>query len=261
MIADRNKTSLTHVVTAASRDWLSAHGFKPVETEVCVGRRWIADLGALLIPTQTELIQLRLLRRAPQWSLQGSEAYRLWEQERAALMRYMCCIVEVKTTRSDYRHDHKWTKLIPTDLAFLAVPKGLLSEAEWPVGWGILEWDEVHGIRYRRVATPSAQEADTQRDFVCSLAMRQFNQINYELLRDQEKVRRLERAKELPVARMYDAMRAMQDILTGRYLLHVRDKTPADFVSLVLSCYGIRNLPQSLLTELEAVWGSMKAAE
>jgi hypothetical protein len=253
VIADRNKTALTHAVTNACCAWLCAHGFKPVELEVPTASRWIADLGAMILPTQTELIRLKLLRSAPKWHLDTTEAYSSWRHTRDGLLRYMCCIVEVKTTRSDFQKDHKWKKSIPTDLAYLAIPKGLLTEAEWPADWGILEWSESHGLRCRRVPTLNYQTATAQRDFVCALAMRQFNHVNFEAERDRAKQERLHRACELPVARTFDALRAVLTIAKGQYY---RQLSAEDSVQCILQNYNIKNMPESLIAELVELWGS-----
>jgi hypothetical protein len=62
---DRNKSPITHEVTDAVAVWLDAHGFKPVETEVPMVAGWVADLAAVICPTQTELIALQLIKRPP----------------------------------------------------------------------------------------------------------------------------------------------------------------------------------------------------
>jgi hypothetical protein len=67
MIDDHNKTSMTKLVTAAAIRWLDEKGFKPVETEVAVADAWIADIAGSILPTNTELINLKLLKRRPNW--------------------------------------------------------------------------------------------------------------------------------------------------------------------------------------------------
>jgi hypothetical protein len=76
-MADRNKTELTQNVTRIASLWLNRKGFKPVETEVCVEWRhkkaWIADVAGVIAPTQTELIDLKLIRRPPRCGLGAKE--------------------------------------------------------------------------------------------------------------------------------------------------------------------------------------------
>lgn len=141
MIEDRNKTEITCKATSAAALYLCERGCKPLESEVHICKGWTADLAAVLAPTITELVKLKLLRPRPRTRLVPG-LYSEWWNEGKALQRVMTVVVEVKTTRADFCGDKKWEMSIPADLAYLTVPKGLLSSDEWPNGWGILEYNE-----------------------------------------------------------------------------------------------------------------------
>ncbi len=83
-------------------------------------------------------------------------------------------LVEVKASRNDFISDHKWDLPQPTNLAYLAAPKGLISEGEWPVGWGILEFCDGL-IRVRRWASPVNSPPELQRDVIFEVLMRLFH--------------------------------------------------------------------------------------
>lgn len=148
MIDDRNKSDLTKQVTAAALMYLDERGCKPIETEVGVASGWVADIAAVLDPTITELVALKLLKRQPRY---GCPGYKEWDTQVRQVHRFMTALVEVKVSRSDFSGDQKWTLPLPTNLAYLAFPKGLITESEYPAGWGLLEYSiETDCVRCRR---------------------------------------------------------------------------------------------------------------
>lgn len=172
MILDRNKTELTHAVTKATVAWLEDRGCKPLESEVPIQAGWIADLGGVLAPTLTELRKLKFITSRPHWKNSNCEA---WYQHAYSLQRVMTCLVEVKTSRSDFVGDKKWKLPIPTDVAYLAVPHGLVSPAEWPEDWGILEYIESSDhMRCVRVPALLSAAVEMQRDVILSIAVREI---------------------------------------------------------------------------------------
>lgn len=140
---DLNKTTLTHKLTAAAGVWLSNACARPAVTELHINGYGIADLGALL-------------------SLNGSTAVRL-----RLPLDWHTCIVEVKSTRSDYRSDDKFARTPVVNVQFLVTPRGLLQSGEAP-GWGILE-QSGSGLRMRRKPEHHTTTADQQMDFLLSL--------------------------------------------------------------------------------------------
>lgn len=127
---DRNKTNLTHKVTAVAAAYLSDRGFKPIETEVSVREGWIADLASFVYPSNTEIRKLRLFGKR-----KIIDEY--YQNEDMFLRHYgapLTALVEVKTSLSDFRRDKKFDGCIfPAHLCYLAYPKGLLEKP--PTGW------------------------------------------------------------------------------------------------------------------------------
>jgi len=221
---DRNKSPITHEVTDAVASWLDAHGFKPVETEVPLVAGWVADLAGVICPTQTELIALKLIQRPPSWNEMHSlktkrrtwdpDAYKAWQGTLDALRRTMTCLVEVKTSRADYCGDRKWTLTPPTDLAFVAFPRGLVKPEEWPTGWGILEFHD-GAIKQLRAPTPYFSEDSLQRDVILSIAIRRDHHTRYARFREVQKDTRLVAASETSLARMRDVVRTVLSVARG----------------------------------------------
>src|SRR5690242_1203826 len=83
---DRNKTELTHRVTAAASLYLSECGFKPVETEVPIEQGWIADIAGACQPTPTELTKMKLV---PPRARYGRVDYQQRNDERLRQIRAM----------------------------------------------------------------------------------------------------------------------------------------------------------------------------
>ena len=254
---DRNKTGITHDVTVAVAGWMEEHGFKPVETEVLVEMGWCADLAGVIEPTQTELIALKLLERPPSWNEINSlvtkrrvwkeEVLQKWQEKYQSLSRVMTCLVEVKTSRSDFNGDRKWKAVLPTDLAYVAVPKGLIEQREWPEGWGVLEFS--NGLLRRlRAPTPGTTTADQKLSVVMSIAVRRDHHTRYERWREYQKADRIEAAENKQIRSVGQMARAMLHIAHG---LH-------DSVEMVLSYHGIKNMPEYMMTPLRQLYGIAK---
>lgn len=252
---DRNKTSLTHDVTSAVALAMDVWGFKPVETEVPMPwtevnvKGWIADLAGVICPTQTELIDLKLIPKRPPYYAKGTgeytEKYLAWKEAYASVNRMMTCLVEVKTSRSDYCGDRKWTMVHSTDLAYVAFPKGLVREEEWPVGWGILEYSE-GVIRRLRPPTPRQASVKHQLDIVLNIAIRRDHHTRYERHREFQKKQRLEDSKERPLRRIYEVARAVVGITHGRY----------SSFDMAIKCFRLDNMPDYLREELRELWNT-----
>jgi hypothetical protein len=256
-LADRNKSALTHKVTLAARLWLENHGFKPVESEVWMPptdtkeKGWIADLAGVIAPTQTELIEMKMVPRPPRWNYGGNndhyEPRRYeWEQLYKPLDRLMTCLVEVKTSRADFRADRKWKMTPPTDLAWVAMPPGIVKKEEWPDGWGILE---LHGNVVAQLRTPTARVAlDSQRfDVVYQLALACDHRVRRASIRQAEKRFVIEDSKRISIDRLDKVISAVHDIAAG----HLRwREEPLKSVEQALRHHGIRNARASEIERL-----------
>lgn len=251
MIKDRNKTPLTREVSAASARWLAEHGFKPIETEVRVQEGWVADLATIIIPTTTELINLKLVPRRPPYG--DPVAYAQWETGVKPLKRRLSTVVEVKTTRADFQKDktHKWAGEPPSALAFLAVPADLIRPEEWPEGWGILE---VRGDRVRMLRTAAVREADPGFDagLFYEIALRRDHFTRHERDREFQRDQRIEQGEKKTMQRVDSLARAMTRILynadesiefalssSGIRIQELREST----VEKIASLRGMRNMP------------------
>jgi len=148
---DRNKTALTHRVTATASAYLYALGCKPVETEVFIRRKWVADVASYWYPTHTEFKKLRLERLA-RHIIAPDISRANWKDwwPRVYGDGPFTVLVEVKTTRGDYTKDkRKWnTEAKPAHFCFLAYPKGMVEEV--PKGWYGLETNP-KGDRLRKL--------------------------------------------------------------------------------------------------------------
>lgn len=141
---DLNKTKLTHTLTAAAGVWLSNMCARPAVTELTVKGYGVADLGALLSMNQSTARRLRV-------------PWRDWHS----------CIIEVKSTRSDYQRDRKFRQQAAANLQILVTPKGLVRANE-AAGWGILEpWGT--GLRMRRLPKRHDIPIDARMDFLLGM--------------------------------------------------------------------------------------------
>lgn len=258
---DRNKSPITHEVTDAVAVWLDAHGFKPVETEVPMVAGWVADLAAVICPTRTELIALQLIKRPPSWneihSLKtkrrtwDADVYKAWQGTLDALRRTMTCLVEVKTSRADYCGDKKWTLTPPTDLAFVAFPRGLVKPEEWPAGWGILEFHD-GAIKRLRAPTPQVTADSQQRDVILSIAIRRDHHTRYARFREQQKEQRLDDAEKTSRYRIRDIARTVLSIARAEY------GSVQECLMFNLSHSDKKSLPGWVMEPLEELWGIAK---
>ena len=169
---DRNKTDLTHRLTALAMIYLENRGFRPVETEVPIAGFGIVDLGGFVTPTPTEVMKLRLnIQR--KFGLAG-------ERYDEVMFHYgpiLTAVVEIKVTRADFKKDieRKFNSNWPAHLCYLAYPKDLLAESELPSGWLGLESDSNGGTLRRRhwnrpVVHP--QHPGIVAEFLAALAVR-----------------------------------------------------------------------------------------
>jgi hypothetical protein len=257
---DRNKTQLTHDVTKACTDWLDNHGFKPWETEVCVADRWIADIAAAIIPTQTELQNLKLLPRKPNWDARrhGSdwnrEQYVSWNKWHRELSRLMTCVVEVKTSISDFVHDKKWARSIPSDLAYVVLPAGMVAKSLWPDGWGVLVYHAASRIVLcLRAPVVRSVGADVQASVLFQIGVRKDHTVRYAGYKERAQQDRIEDNERVSRTRVADALRLCLDVVKGEPV--DRFGRP-NSVESRLEAYRIRKIPQHLMEELQAAWGS-----
>jgi len=251
---DRNKTELTHKVTDAVDGWLDERGFKPVETEVYVCEGWIADLAGVIVPTQTELQELRLLPRKPKWEKREEvEAWYALANERQQLMT---ALVEVKTSRADFRGDKKWGQQPPTNLAYLAIPNDLpMSPTELPEGWGLLAYSAAtQSIRQTRPPIIREATADQKLCVVHEIGVRRDHRTRYENHREAQKADRIHQNQEVSRTRIRDAISAVTAVFHGCRYPGKPWATYYNSVQEILESFSIKHLQPGDIEALEQLW-------
>lgn len=224
---DRNKSELTQNLTRLVALWMDAKGFKPVETEVGVARKWIADVAGVCVPTQTELVELKLLPPPPAWNwphwppskedeAKRNEAWSRFYTAREKAPRILTALVEVKTSRDDFRNDTKWTRPWPVNLCYLAIPDKMIDPAQWPKGWGVLLFTR-DGTRLRRAHRGDLHDIGFQDQLwtVLSLAQRRDNVTRYARMREWEKEVRLEEKDRVKHFTISTALHFLRDVMKG----------------------------------------------
>ncbi len=267
MTYDRNKTELTQNITRNVVLWLDGKGFKPVEAEVPVAPGWVADAAGVGTPTQTEMIELKLLPRpprSPRWfgvpeaereaqQKVFGDAMQVWNAAKDAVPPILTVAVEVKVSLSDYSRDRKrkWApQTWPTNLCYIAMPEHLVPEAKWPAGWGVILFSQ-EGTTIRRVVPPAVHPTtpERQRDVILALAVARDHATRYERLRELQKRVRLEQAERTIAHRFHHVIRVVQEIMKGR--------TPEE----ALRYHGIRtSLPPYVMDELRSLRPSVGVA-
>lgn len=254
---DRNKTESTHQLTQAVATWLDEHGAKPAETEVPVARKWIADLAGVIHPTQTELIELKLITRKPTTRLIRSHSsgkfiptvdYLEWAKQVRELTKPMTLLVEIKTTRADFRGDKKWTAKPVANLMWVATPAGLLKDGELPDGWGLLELGP-RGLR--QVAAPTVHQVTMkqQLDVVLAVAVRRDHHTRYARLKSYQQADRLEEGAKKTLHRTQALVKVLIDVAEA-----IDSSAEACFTR-----HRIKLWPQdSVWRKVEALYGRLK---
>ena len=271
---DRNKTELTQNVTRYAVIWLDAKGFKPVETEVSLGcwksRTWIADVAGIITPTQTELINLKLLKHPPKWNYkkQSDTEYRKehdkkhadWFAEYLRVAGTLTAHIEVKTSPADFRRDTKFAlNGSPTNLKYIAMPRGMIDESKWPKGWGIMLYGvckQLDLLTNRAGMTPYLQcvrpsplyevPIKEQLGTILAIAVRRDHVSRYERLRQFQREIRIEDGERKTMARISSAISFILRIAEGSSIEEAK-----------LMC-GIRQeLPPYILEKIECFKGKI----
>lgn len=196
MTLDRNKTGLTHRVTAIAAAYLDALGCKPVETEVTARQGWVADVAGYWYPTMTEAKKLHLHRRAQE--ILG-DVPATGVIPRVYGHGPFTVLAEVKVSRSDFQKDkHKWNGVYPAHVCLLAFPAGVIAADEIPKGWYGLETSK-HGQKLKKVHRNGClhpQHLGLTVDFVAEVGIRRDHRTRYRALKDWAKAYRAEEAEK-----------------------------------------------------------------
>jgi hypothetical protein len=247
---DRNKTDLTRKVTAGIVAWLHEHGFKPVESEVTVAPGWCADLAGVITPTHTEAQALRLVPRKPRppCGLGYEDAMKPWYELVNALPDVLTTIVEVKTARSDFARDDKWSRTPAASLSWLAVPVGLIAPEKYPPSWwGVVECEPENGAvaKVRRWAPLSPVTVESRLSLVLAVAVRRDHATRYARHREFMRQATAARNESESRLRMGRAIDAVCEIVKGE----------GGSVEQVLQRERLKRLPFYTRQELDRLWG------
>lgn len=231
---DKNKTALTHRVTATAVAFLDSIGCKPIETEVPVAPGWVADIAAFWYPTQTEAKRMHLPRLAEK--ILGEDPVPRFAS-RVFGPGPFSVLVEVKTTISDFTSDHKWWKGFPAHLCFVAFPAGT---AEVPHGWhGIQttqDGSKVYKI-HRARGTLHAQHAGVLLDFIAAVGVRRDHRTRYVATRAWLQAYR---ADETERRQQYKGARLLSDLASW---LQGAGWKPERKLEEILPTWGIKKPP------------------
>ncbi len=255
---DKNKTSLTHRVTAAAWAYLEGAGFKPVETEVPVAPGWVADLASYAYPTRTEAKKLRLIALARR--VVGEQSYSELQYRYGPLLT---ALVEVKVDRGDFAKDIERKVMCrrpPAHLCYLAYPAGVVDIKELPYGWIGLKTTKdgtriskvERGHLYRivdgrgSIATLHPQHPGDLADFIAAVGIRRDHRTRYAVIRNW---RKMHAASERERTRAYSTRRLIEVLC--RFLRGDGNDRDFDYggetgVRGVLKYAGVKNIPAAL---------------
>jgi hypothetical protein len=222
-----------------------------VETEVSICTGWVADIAAILDPTITELLRMKLINHQPKHT--DEVGYRQWREAAKHVQRLMTVLVEVKTSRSDFRRDIKWSIPIPADIAYLAIPKELeVRFEEIPEPWGVLKYSGfTDGARLARPPTPQKTTVEQQLEIAVQIAIRRDHHTRYARLREFRRGLVIARNAEISRDRGLAAMRAMISIVQAEH----------GSIEATLEWHGIKHLPAFVMSELRRLWGRAPKTE
>jgi len=241
MTVDANKTGETRRVTELAAQWLAEKGFKPVESEVPIAERWVADVAGFASLTRTESVNMHLVPRRPSWGKGYQQAYQIWNEAFEKLPPIITAAIEVKTSRSDFTRDNKWTRPQPCHLLYVAAPSGLLKKIETkiPDNIGILSCTET--IRCTRRASLGQHLTDGEVAlFLFQVAVRRDHFTAYERFREFNRQARERHNERTNLARVRDVSRAVMSVVRG-------EKSPQE----ALRYYGIKIGNGDAVRELE----------
>lgn len=255
LILDRNKSELTHKVTAAVHNYLDERGFKPLETEVPICDGWVADLAGVISPTQTELQGLKLLPSKPHWK-NNNEDIEAWYALAKQRQRLMTCLVEVKTSISDFRSDRKWnwpSDKFPVNLAYLAIPNTLpIERRDFPLSWGVLEYSETrNSIRCIQVPEIWTVPIEQHLSVILDVGIRCDHRVRYAGIREQRKQEAIYRNEDVSRTRMSNAIRAVMAVVSGHSW---NGKLPHVSVEDALLHHGIKHVSAMDMEYLHKLW-------
>lgn len=221
---DRNKSTLTHVATAAVAAWLDGIGCKPVETEVPVAEGWIADLATFWSPTMTEAKRSKLLKAMVAGEVNDRAMQTLQHLFRDVGGR-LTIAVEVKVSRGDFLADagrkygtwgkteRRATQQPPAHFCILACPAGVMLDGENLHRWGriMLSADCARVTKFDGGWRANPLHPGQIEDLIAAVAIRRDHHTRYESMRRFAKAYRLRhREREAEHRKNFEALVAAE---------------------------------------------------
>lgn len=245
MMGDANKSTETRRITELAALWLTERGFRPVESEVSIARKWVADLASAATLTRSEAVKAKLLRRPPSWqrdipALEWNVLYNEWSKEFEALPSIITAAIEVKVSWSDFARDDKWTRPAATHLLYLAVPLGLVRRVSIPDEIGILGCGKtLRTVRPAKIQTITDAQALS---VVYQIAIRRDNFTSYARFREFNRQARDDENERTNRARLRTLIDVCHSVATGTH-------SPQE----ALNFYGVKvgRNEQGLIRKLE----------
>lgn len=194
---DRNKTALTHRLTALASGYLDVLGCKPIETEVPVCS-FIVDVAGFTYPTMTEMKKSKLLDSAIADNplLKGKDRYLITEYITRKTLFPLTAVIEVKVTIADLKKDldRKFNGNI-ADLNYIIIPKNIEAKAKKLIDFTFLyrnscDWSLLiasdDGERIIKAEIPHIRPVPIDRtlEIVANIAIRRCHRTRYAYIRN-----------------------------------------------------------------------------
>ena len=272
---EANKSPLTHAITSGVQTYLKDKGFKPIETEVPIEAGWIADVASVIVPTPTEMQNMKIVPRRPKYEFMVHEPnnpdwwkteehkkfteiqqakHNAWKAILDAVPSPMTALAEVKTTRSDWISDNKWNRPSPVNLRYLAIPAGMLKRPEFPVDWFVLEFN-VEGKCLRVAQQGKVIDVSYEKRMwvIHEIALKRHHRTEHVWQRSVMKRFATGQIASKQNYRVGNVARALLDVIKGG----------ADRRDTIEDCfryYGIdlNRMPYGVKEEVKALWGRLK---
>lgn len=229
MAIEQNKTALTHRVTAGVIEYLKRRRFRPIIEEMSLSGWGIADVAAMCHPTMTAAVNLGLVKacpKAPHWKNRNEEEWREWNAQvqaidasYQALPNCITCIVEVKTSMSDFRRDRKWQRPAASHMRILAAPdkllQSILPDPRLDTWWIVSFHDSGRCKKVLQRVDLATIEHETTAGFACAMVDRLWMREETQGLRDLQQKQRAQQSDMRSARNFRQALSVVCDVLEG----------------------------------------------
>lgn len=259
---DRNKTSITCIITNAAIEHLRYIGAKAIETEVPISKGWIADIAATWDPTPTECLRSKLLPARKmvtvEYEFEGHKFTReedcpeqKWNEKYGNLPGGMTIAHEVKTSYSDFSRDDKFAREPVANIQILSFLKGCIPEHRLPKNWWI--WEHSAGGRLKIRPEPVVNHVDYEKKFwlAANIAERQHNRVFRQWQANLQKKYRMEDTLKTAAYRMRNISKVILEVAKG-------EKTPEAALAYYFNAKDLTHNAEWILPSLKEIHGICK---